>query len=181
MASEKRKKREDIYKDEASYLIRSQQFLEQDNPSVDEIKKELTTLTSNYSELLDQVKLITRISDRLQRKLDQTNDALNLVNLEIQEKNVQLEKTINDLAEAKIGRRATTFVFIFALILFIVSEAFVEPWIERYYNDFFVSLGVKALIAFSIKPVESLVERTLIKKARQRTLQEAELIRGKKA
>ncbi|MBN2237107.1 MAG: hypothetical protein JW729_06080 [Bacteroidales bacterium] len=175
MAERKKAKKEDIYFDEASFLDRSKFFLQDENKTKEETKEELTNLTGNYSELLDQVKLITRISDRLQRKLDQTNDALNLVNEEIQRKNVQLEQTINDLAEAKIGRRATTLVFIFAIFLFIVSEAFIEPWIETYYNNFFISLGIKGIIALLIKPVESLVERTLLKRTRARTLKAAEI------
>ncbi|MCD6180289.1 MAG: hypothetical protein J7K39_10345 [Bacteroidales bacterium] len=173
MAVRKKRKKEDIFVDEASCLNRVRNFLSEENKSPEETVAELDNLTNNYSELLDQIKLITRISDRLQRKLDQTNDKLNEVNLEIQEKNVQLEQTINDLAEAKIGRRATTFVFIFALALFLVSEAFIEPWIERYYNNFFISLGIKGVIALSIKPIEGLVEKTLVKKARQRTLKAA--------
>jgi len=177
MAVRKKRKKEDIFIDEASHLSRVQAFLKEENKSPTETTAELLNLTNNYSELLDQIKLMTRISDRLQRKLDQTNDKLNDVNKEIQEKNIQLEQTINDLAEAKIGRRATTFVFIFALSLFLVSEAFIEPWIETYYDNFFISLGIKGLIALSIKPIESLVERTLLKKARARTLKEAKLSR----
>lgn len=173
MAADRKNKREDIYIDEATHLSRAKKFLEIKNPSAVDIKEELSTLTSNYSELLDQVKLITRISDRLQRKLDHTNDTLNEKNQEIQEKNSQLEKTVADLAEAKIGRKATTFVFVFAILLFIVSEAFVDPLIEGYYNDFYISLGIKGIIALSIKPVESLLERTLLKKARVKTLESA--------
>lgn len=177
MAVRKKRKKEDIFVDEASHLSRVQDFLKEENKTPSETAEELSSLAGNYSELLDQIKLMTRISDRLQRKLDQTNDKLNDVNQEIQEKNIQLEQTINDLAEAKIGRRATTFVFIFALSLFLVSEAFIEPWIETYYDNFFISLGIKGLIALSIKPIESLVERTLLKKERARTLKEARLSR----
>jgi hypothetical protein len=68
-------------------------------------------------------------------------------------------------------------VFIFTLVLFLISEAFIEPWIEAYYNNFMVSLGVKGIIALLIKPLESMVEDTLIKKARARTLKEAEKAR----
>ncbi len=177
MAAKRRAKREDIYTVEAIQLNHAKDFLAEKDKSLDETKEELTLLVKNYSELLDQVKLITRISDRLQRKLDQTNDKLNLVNEEIKDKNVQLEKTINDLAEAKIGRRATTLVFIFTLILFIISEAFIEPWIEAYYKNFMVSLGVKGIIALLIKPLETMVEDFLVKKARARTLKDAEKAR----
>jgi hypothetical protein len=177
MALRKKKKKEDIFIEEAAHLSRVQGFLKEENKSPDETTAELSTLASNYSELLDQIKLMTRISDRLQRKLDQTNDKLNDVNKEIQEKNIQLEQTIKDLAEAKIGRRATTFVFIFALSLFIVSEAFIEPWIETYYDNFLISLGIKGVIALSIKPIESLIERSLLKKERARTLKASRLSR----
>lgn len=170
MATNRKNKKEDIYIEEAAHLNRAKAFLGDEHKTPIETNEELSILAFNYSELLDQVKLITRISDRLQRKLDQTNEKLNVVNQEIKEKNSQLEKTITDLAEAKIGRKATTLVFVFALILFIVSEVFLEPWIERYYNDFFVSLGVKGIIALSIKPLESLIERTLLKKARLKTM-----------
>ncbi len=181
MALRKKKRKEDIFIDEAVHLSRVENFLKEENKSPDETTAELSNLVSNYSELLDQIKLMTRISDRLQRKLDQTNDKLNDVNKEIKEKNIQLEQTINDLAEAKIGRRATTFVFIFALALFLVSEAFVEPWIERYYNNFLISLGIKGIIALLIKPIESLVERTLLKKERARTLKASRSTREIKA
>lgn len=175
MARINKEKKEDIYVDEAFFLTRSTQFLQEEDKSVSETKTELKTLITNYAELLDQVKLITRISDRLQRKLDQTNDELNNMNQQIQEKNIQLEKTINDLTKAKIGRRATTFVFVFALALFLISEALIEPWIERFYNNFLISLSIKGLIALSIKPVESLVERSLLKKERARTLKTSEI------
>lgn len=177
MALRKKKKKEDIFTEETAHLSRVENFLKEENKSPTETTAELSSLASNYSELLDQVKLMTRISDRLQRKLDQTNDKLNEVNIEVQEKNIQLEQTIKDLAEAKIGRRATTFVFIFAIVLFLISEAFIEPWIERYYKNFLVSLGIKGIIALLIKPIESLVERTLVKKARERTLKTARLSR----
>lgn len=176
MATKRKGRKEDIYTEEASHLKRAKSFLEEGNKSPEENKQEFALLTHNYSELLDQVKLITRISDRLQGKLDQTNEKLNDVNKEIQEKNIQLEQTINDLAEAKVGRRATTFVFIFALALFLVSEVFIEPWIEDFFNsNFFVSLGMKGLIALLIKPIESLIERTLLKQARAKTLKAADL------
>ena len=177
MALRKRQKKEDIFIDEALHLSRAQDFLKEENKSPTETTEELVTLVDNFSELLDQIKLMTRISDRLQRKLDQTNDKLNDLNEEIRDKNIQLEQTINDLAEAKIGRRATTFVFIFALSLFLVSEAFIEPWIETYYDNFLISLGIKGIIALSIKPIESLVERTLLKKERARTLKAVRLRR----
>lgn len=175
MNANRKERKEDIYTEEASHLSRVKGFLSDEDKTFVETKEELSKLAYNYSELLDQVMLITRISDRLQRKLDQTNEKLNEVNQEIREKNIQLEKTINDLAEAKIGRRATTFVFIVALILFVITEVFIEPWVGTFYNDFYVTLGLKAIIALSIKPLESLVEETLVKKARAKTLKAASL------
>ncbi len=160
----KRKRKENIYLKEKEKLQRAQGFLNtKKNDKPEAATMELQNITDDYEELLDQTVLITRISDRLQKKLDQTNDQLN-------DKNIELQNTIDDLVKAKVGRKATTIVFIFALILFVFSEALIEPYIESYANDIYLSLAIKALIAMSIKPVEMLVENTMLKKARRKTM-----------
>ena len=161
----KRKRKENIYLKEKEKLQRAQDFLNsKENNNPQNVVKELQIITDDYEELLDQTVLITRISDRLQKKLDKTNDQLN-------DKNIELQNTIDDLVKAKVGRKATTIVFIFALILFVFSEALIEPYIESYANDIYLSLAIKALIAMSIKPVEMLVENTMLKRARRQAME----------
>ena len=142
----KRKRKENIYHKEKAYLKRTHDFLESTDEvsSIDSID-ELKQITVNYEELLDQTVLITRISDRLQKKLDKTNDKLQNLNDQLNDKNIELQNTIDDLVKAKAGRKATTIVFIFALILFVFSEALLEPYIDSYADNMYISLSIKAI------------------------------------
>lgn len=165
----KRARRENIYHKEKDYLLRTQGFLESgEDVNQEKSLEELKLITENYEELLDQTVLITRISDRLQKKLDKTNDKLQSLNDQLNDKNIELHLTINDLVKAKAGRKATTIVFVFALALFFLSEALIEPYIDSYSDNIYISLSIKAIIAMSIKPLEMLVEKRLVKSARKR-------------
>ena len=172
----KRKPKENIYHKEKANLERTLDFLSSE-VAVDheQTEAELKNICDNYEELLDQTVLITRISDRLQKKLDKTNDKLQGLNDQLNDKNVELQNTIDDLVKAKAGRKATTIVFIFALFLFVFSEALIEPYIDSYANNMYLSLAIKAVIAMSIKPFEMLVETALLKAARKKTMQERKL------
>jgi len=171
----KRKRKENIFQKEKAFVQQAEEFIaNEENHSVDNLRKEFVSLTGNYSELIDQIVLITRISDRLQKKLDQTNEKLSDLNAELEDKNIELQNTIDDLVKAKVGRRATTYVFIFALVLFVFSEALIEPYIDSYANNIYISLAFKAVIAMSIKPLEMLVEESLLKAARKSRLKQKE-------
>lgn len=171
----KRKRKENIFQKEKSYIQQAEEFLEnKENHTVDVLKDEFKTLTDNYAELIDQIVLITRISDRLQKKLDQTNEKLSDLNSELEDKNIELKNTIDDLVKARVGRRATTIVFVFALVLFVFSEALIEPYIDSYADNIYISLAIKAVIAMSIKPLEMLVEGSMMKSARKKRLNQRE-------
>lgn len=175
----KKPRKENIFQKEKAYVQEAQEFLEtEDANHNDRLKEEYKELTVNYMELIDQIVLITRISDRLQKKLDQTNDKLATLNDQLNDKNVELQNTIDDLLKARVGRKATTIVFIFALVLFVFSEALIEPYIDSYANNIYISLAVKAVIAMSIKPLEMLVEDSLLKAARSRKLKEKDIVVG---
>ncbi|OYT14422.1 MAG: hypothetical protein B7C24_18440 [Bacteroidetes bacterium 4572_77] len=165
----KRRAKENIYLKEKEKLQKTLRFLDsEDFNNADLTQEELKSASHNYQELLDQTILITRISDRLQKKLDKTNDQLH-------DKNEELQNTIDDLVKAKVGRKATTIVFVFALLLFIISEAFLEPYIDSYANDLYLSLAIKAGIAMLIKPIEMIVETTMLKRARRKTMEKPKL------
>ncbi|NOR87922.1 MAG: hypothetical protein GQ527_09955 [Bacteroidales bacterium] len=168
----KRKHKENIYHREKASLERTQAFLEsEEEKTVETSINELKEISNNYEELLDQTVLITRISDRLQKKLDQTNDKLLSLNDQLNDKNVELQSTIDDLTKARVGRKATTIVFVFALVLFVFSEALIEPYIESIADNIYLSLSIKAVIAMSIKPLESLVESRMLKSVRKKSSQ----------
>ena len=169
----RKRPKENIYHKEKAHLEHTQEFLSlAQEASPKDIIDELQNTCDNYEELLDQTVLITRISDRLQRKLDKTNDKLQLLNDQLNDKNIELQNTIDDLVKAKAGRKATTIVFIFALILFVFSEALVDPYIDSNTKNIYLSLSIKALIAMLIKPFEMLVEEGLLKSARKKTMEE---------
>lgn len=168
----KRKRKENIFQKEKAFVEQAQEFIEnEENHSVDALRSEFKSLTGNYAELIDQIVLITRISDRLQKKLDQTNDKLSELNAALNDKNIELQNTIDDLVKARVGRKATTIVFIFALVLFVFSEALIEPYIDSYADNMYISLAIKAFIAMSIKPLEMLVESSMMKSARKKSLE----------
>jgi hypothetical protein len=171
----KKSEKESIYQKEKGFSQQAHDFAASDDAKeIDKLTSQFKVMTENYDELLDQVVLITRISDRLQKKLDQSNEELSNLNNQLNDKNVELQKTIDDLIKARAGRKATTIVFIFALILFVFSETLLEPYIDAFANNAYISLVIKGVIAMSIKPLEMLVEKGLLKSARKQKLVEIE-------
>jgi hypothetical protein len=177
-----REKETDIYDKEAQCLKRSKDFIQKGGYEMEDLQLQFKSLVEHYEELFDQVKIITKISDRLQRKLDKTNDELELTNDQLNDRNVELQETIDALTKARIGRRAATLVLVVAVILFILSEAIIEPrienWATDYYQEssmaFWIGLLLKFFIAVMIKPIEMLMERALTSRARKKAMKSSE-------
>lgn len=112
----------------------------------------------HYKDLLDQSKVITRISDRLQKKLDQASQKIKNQNLEIQKKNGELEETVTKLVEVTVGKKATRIMLMLAIVLFISEEYFLGPIIEEMIEIPFLDLGIKGMIAVFLKFFESWLE-----------------------
>jgi len=163
-----------IYQKELENLQQGKDFLKRKEYSKMDIQLEFKKMVENYEELVDQVKIITKISDRLQKKLNKTNEKLADINDQLNDKNIQLNETIDALTEAKIGRRASTIVLVIVVILFLLSEAWIEPIIEANFDNFFIGLGLKFVMALLIKPAETLTERYLLRKARKEQIRKME-------
>jgi hypothetical protein len=170
----KRKKKIDVFEKEKEILEQTKEIAisaEKGNIEKPELTKHYSTLKEDFSRLLEETSLITSVSDRLQNKLNRANE-------KITNQNVQLQETIDMLTKARIGRKATTLVLILAIILFILSEAIIEPQIDGYVgNNFWFGLGFKGIIALMLKPIESLIERMMINrtvKQRERELKKLE-------
>lgn len=135
-------------------------------------KEDLEGFSDDYEELVAQTKVITRVSDRLQKKLDNANIQIREQNDEIKKKNVQLEDTIVELAKAKIGRKASTIMLTVALILFFLEQYFLEPIIEQSIPGSygFLSIGVLAALFFIVKFLESALEKYFLKREQKRIL-----------
>lgn len=133
--------------------------------SFDQLNVNYRELASGYERLLDDSRLITSVSDRLQNKLNRAND-------EVKAKNEELQKTIDLLTAARAGRKAAMYVLVLAIVLFILSETIIEPqiddWVRGYKGthqyDFWISLFFKGLIAVMLKPLEGMIERFMVRR-----------------
>jgi hypothetical protein len=143
----------DLFQEEEKVLSRYLKKIDDNEMFIDDVE----SFGSNYRDLIDQSKVITRISDRLQKKLDLANQKIKSQNTEIQAKNEQLENTIVDLASAKVGKKASRVLFVLAIVLFISEELFIEPLLGELSFPY-VGLVIKAFIAFGLKIFESSLE-----------------------
>jgi len=125
-----------------------------------------------YEELVAQAKVITRVSDRLQKKLDNANIQIKAQNEEIKEKNIQLGETIEQLAKARVGRRASTIMLTVALGLFILEQIFIEPIIEQSVSIPYLDLGILGVLFFIVKSLESALEGYFMNQEKKKILKE---------
>ncbi|MFI5187059.1 MAG: tetratricopeptide repeat protein [Chitinophagales bacterium] len=84
---------------------------------------------------------------------------------EIQNKNIELQDTIDELTITKAGKKAKAFTLLIAIVFFIFEDSilhFVLPLLPA--DNFYISLCVKMAIIFSLKPINSVIEHHLVKK-----------------
>ncbi|OFY69793.1 MAG: hypothetical protein A3G23_14375 [Bacteroidetes bacterium RIFCSPLOWO2_12_FULL_37_12] len=157
-----------LFESENAIIRHAAEICEKEDVSPEKLKEELNYLMNEYEELLNQSKIITKVSDRLQNKF-------NNANLLLQKKNIELRHTIDELTKAKISKKATTLVLIIAIGLFIISEGLIEPIVEQYTKSFLVGFAFKGTIALLLKPIESLLESTMLSHAMARRRKEIDL------
>ncbi len=134
-------------------------------------KEDLDSFSDEYEELVAQAKVITRVSDRLQKKLDNANLQIREQNEEIKDKNIQLADTVDQLAKAKVGRRASTILFTVAVALFILEQLLLEPIIEQYFETQFVSIGILGLLFVLVKFSEGAMESYFMNREKRKILE----------
>jgi tetratricopeptide (TPR) repeat protein len=83
---------------------------------------------------------------------------------EIQRKNHELQDTIDELTRAKIGRKAKALTLAVAVVLFIFQDAILRTVLTLLPNNYFLLLGVKMAIIFSLSPINRGIENHLLKK-----------------
>ena len=171
-----RQKKKNLFERESDIVKLSKTVSLKEDLSLEECKAEFVALIDHFEELVDQSKLITKVSDRLQKKINKANEAL-------EANNEELQHTLDELTQAKVGRKAATITLIVFVVLFLVSEAFVEPVIEDYALDHFssgtailgFSLGFKGALALLLRPIEKVVEKILLKQAKTIAKRDADL------
>lgn len=167
---ERKKKKKNLFEREMQILSESQAALASDDSEPGFYKEKLKVLVDFYEELLDQSKLITKVSDRLQKKITKAND-------DLEGKNNELQLTLDALTKAKLSRRASTITLLIFLALVLFSEAWFEPIIESAIhkgggwwseNEFAIGLSLKVLLALSLRPIEKVIEKILMNQAQKR-------------
>lgn len=133
-------------------------------------KEDLDSFSDEYEELVAQAKVITRVSDRLQKKLDNANVQIREQNDEIKVKNVALADTVDQLAKAQVGRRASTIMLTVAVVLFILEQVFLEPVIDANIDVPYVGLGILALMFFLVKFFEGALEKYFMNQEKKKIL-----------
>lgn len=137
-------------------------------------KQDLDNFSDDYEELVAQAKVITRVSDRLQKKLDTANIQIREQNDEIKQKNLQLEDTIEQLAKAKVGRKASTIMLTVALTLFILEQLVLEPIIQRTISIANLDLVVLAILFFLVKFFEGALEKYFVRQEQKKIMERKE-------
>ena len=84
---------------------------------------------------------------------------------EIEHKNIELQDTIDELTRARIGKKAKAFTLMLAVVLFIFQDRILGFALSVLPTDnYFISLGVKMAIIFSLSPINSAIEKYLLRK-----------------
>ena len=135
-------------------------------------KEDLDAFSDEYEELVAQAKVITRVSDRLQKKLDNANLQIREQNEEIKDKNVELGKTIEQLAVARVGKKASTIMLTVAVVLFILEQIFIEPIIEENIQIPYVGLGILAVLFLVVKFSEGALEKYFLNQEKKKILEQ---------
>ena len=96
--------------------------------------------------------------------LKEQNEEIERQKVIVEKKNKELSKTVNELARAKISRKSLSITLMVAIMLFVVSELLVDPYVESYFvrSSELVLVG-KLLIFLMLKPIEDTVRRSLFR------------------
>ncbi|MEQ9404653.1 MAG: hypothetical protein RIM99_13765 [Cyclobacteriaceae bacterium] len=160
-------KNQELYYDEITNLRKFRSKI--DTHAV--YKEDLDEFSNEYEELIAQAKVITRVSDRLQKKLDTANLQIREQNDEIKFKNIELKNTVDQLAQARVGKKASTIMLSVALVLFIAEQVFLEPIIDKNIDIPFVGLGILGVLFFIVKILESSLEKYFLNKEKTKILE----------
>jgi DNA-binding transcriptional MerR regulator len=164
------------YSREEELVVKVRELAQKEGVTQKEIAETLDDFLKSYESLLSEIKLLTSVGDRLQRKLKQANaleraqrEEIKRQAEELQDKNVALQTTLDELSKAKASRKAQAFILILAVVLFVGTEA-----MERLFDTivdvdtiegFLISNGLKVLMVLGLKPLEGYLERYFVRQS----------------
>jgi predicted nuclease with TOPRIM domain len=162
----------DVFQAEIDFLNEVRALAENDNIPTEKVKENYKLLCDKYDRLIGEAKLLTSVSDRLHAKLNEANeklkkqsDEINKINDDLKVNNQLLQDTIDQLVKAKVGRKASSIVLLIAILLFVLSEGVLEPFVEERVGNEQIGFIFKLGIAVLLKPIDVLVERYMMRKA----------------
>jgi len=175
MSGSRKSSAEIAYAREIEMLAKYKILVNREDISMDEAKAGLKDLAKDFDRLLSDVKLLTSVGDRLQRKLKSANalmrkqsEEIQKINDDLQTTNVELKTTLDELSRARASRKAQTYILGIALILFLVSEL-VEEVFEGYFTgggwDIAITWGVKVVLVLILQPIQSVMEKRMARAA----------------
>ena len=114
----------------------------------------------------DYDQLNSKVRNEQERKVFKLKNAqIERQRLRLADNNKVLSETLDELARVKRSRTSLFFSIGTAIVLVLLTEVFLDPVIDSVAYNQYISLGVKVLIALLLKPMESLYERILFRKA----------------
>ena len=117
--------------------------------------QEYEVLSKQYAQLLDEVKLLTSVSDRLQSKLNKAND-------NVTKKNEEIEQLSQVLVKAKAQRKASNVLLVVAVVFFVVTEWVIDPPLKEALGELAVPI-FKFAFALVLIPLKLFLEKALQK------------------
>jgi DNA-binding response OmpR family regulator len=73
-----------------------------------------------------------------------------------------LKIALRDIQKARIGRKATTIVFGIAIVVFLISEALLDPFVDGLSTSLLIGLSFKGGVALFLKPIETFLEKFMM-------------------
>ena len=151
---------EKLFRNENNILDQYRTLLTLDT-SPEETNSALHKLTHKYKSLLDQTRFLTWISGRLERKLQRKNR-------ELHQNNQRLQQTLDELRRAEASRSAYAIIYFIAIILFVLEELFIEPFIKMIGQNIGYGILIKLAIVLVLKLSEGFIEKKIVRNKRAR-------------
>jgi hypothetical protein len=73
-----------------------------------------------------------------------------------------LKTALEETKKARIKNKATTIVFTVAIVIFLISEALLDPFVDALTGSLLISLSFKGGLTLFLKPVELFLEKFML-------------------
>ncbi len=117
----------------------------------------------NHEDLDRKVKNQVRLFQA--KQTEKENTIIKAQKIEIEQKNIELQETIDELTLAKINKKARAFTLGIGIILFIFQDRILEHILHLFASDnYLLSICIKVAIIFSLEPVNKTIEHYLLRR-----------------